>query len=216
MMKRIFSILLALCFLVPVMYADNKPMSSLEKKLVKAQLKEAKKKEKEYKKSGYEIIGPHSMEVALLRHYTRMAELGNNGVEFGGIASRTKSKNLGEQMALNAAILKYAQKAGGTVKGRIVSDMFSEGITGEGEFEKFYAAYERLVEQNVKDVLIPSYSIIKTNPDGTYEIQSFFIVDESKARLARQAALENAIKESELAGKYADTIRGYVNDRVEE
>ncbi len=92
----------------------------------------------------------------------------------------------------------------------------AEGTANEEEFEKFYAAYERLVEQKVKNVLIPSYSVIRKMADGTYEIQSFFIVDESKARVARQAALENAIRESELAQQYASKVSDFINDRVEE
>lgn len=119
-------------------------------------------------------------------------------------------------MALNNATVKYAQKAGSTVKGRVVSDIYANGTGDDTEFEKFYAAYERLVEQKVKNVLTPSYSVIKQNPDGTYEVQAFFIVDESKARNVRKAAIENAIEESKLGQKYADTVKSFVDDKVEE
>lgn len=119
-------------------------------------------------------------------------------------------------MAINNATIKYAQKAGSSVKGRVVSDIFADGTGDDSEFEKFYAAYERLVEQKVKNVLTPSYSVIRKRADGTYEIQAFFIVDETKARTARKAALENAITESQLSQKYADSVRDFVNDRVEE
>ena len=208
-MKKILTFLLALCFIAPGV-AQN-----YDKKLQKAQEKEVKTKMKEYKKQGFEIMGSRTMEVALLRHYSKLNELGDNGIVFDGISSRTKSKNVGEQMALNSATIKYAQKAGSTVKGRVISDLFANGTDGDGEFEKFYAAYERLVEQKVKNALVPSYSVIKSNPDGTYEIQSFFIVDESKASVARAAAIEDAIKDSGLAGKYADTVRGAANTKVE-
>lgn len=208
-MKKLLAVLMALIMVVPV-YADVQ--QSVNKALLKAKKKEAKAKMKEYKKGGWEIMGSRTMEVAILQHYSKMNELGDSGVEFSGISTKTNSKNLGEQMAINAATVKYAQKAGSTVKGRVVSDM----QTGRVEFDKFYAAYERLVEQNVKDVLMPSYSIVKTNLDGTYEVQSFFIVDENRAQKARVAALEDAIKESELAGKYADMVRGFVHDKVGE
>lgn len=207
-MKKILTIIMALCFLAPV-YAQN-----YGKMTEKAQKKEVKEKMKQYKKQGYDIMGSRTMEVALTRHYAKLSELGDNGFDIGGYSTKTKSKNVGEQMALNNATLNYAQKCGSTVKGRVVSDIFANGVDSEGEFEKFYAAYERLVEQKVKHALVPSYSVIKTNPDGTYEIQSFFIVDESKARPARAAALEDAINESGLAGKYGDKIRDYANDRV--
>lgn len=213
-MKKLLSLLMALCMIVP-MYADVQ--TSMEKKLLKAQQKEASNKQKEYKKGGWEIMGSRTMEVALLKHYSKLSELGEDGLEFSGISSATKSKNLGEQMALNAATLKYAQKAGSTVKGRVVSDMFADGSGDpDAEFEKFYAAYERLVEQKVKGVMTPSYSVVRQNSDGTYEIQSFFIVDETKAKSARQAAIEGAIKESELAAKYADTVKGFIDGKIED
>lgn len=201
---------MALCFLTPV-YAQN--YSKMEEK---AQKKELKEKMKEYKKKGFEIMGSRTMEVALVKHYAKLNEYGDNATVFDGISTRTKSKNLGEQMALNNATIKYAQKAGSTVKGRVVSDEFGDGSSAEDEFEKFYAAYERLIEQKVKNALEPSYSIIKDNGDGTYEIQSFFIVNESKARIAREQAAEAALKETDMATKYGDKIRSYINDPVAE
>ncbi len=209
-MKKILTLIMALCFLAPAFGQNYSKMTE------KAQKKEVKEKMKEYQKKGYEIMGSRTMEVALIRHYSKLNELGDNATVFDGISTRTKSKNLGEQMALNNATLKYAQKAGSTVKGRVVSDDFADGSSAEGEFEKFYAAYERLIEQKVKHALEPSYSVIKDNGDGTYEIQSFFIVNESKARIAREQALEAALKESELAGKYGAQIRTYANDPVEQ
>lgn len=193
------------------MYADSQ--KSLDKALLKAQQKEAKKKEKEYKKKGWEIMGSRTMEVALLKHYTKLLELGDNGLDYDGSSTRTKSKNLGEQMALNNALVKYAQRANSTVKGRIANEMNFDSATGE-EFEKFMAMYERLVEAKLKNVLIPSYSVIKSYPDGTYDITSVFIVDESKARNARQGALEDAIKEANLSGKYLDAVREGVSAPV--
>lgn len=213
-MKKIFTLLMALVMLSPV-YAD-KLQKSLDKSLQKAQKKEMKQKMKEYQKGGYEILGSRTMEVALLKHFSKLNELGEDGAVFEGYASNTKSKNTAEQMAINNATIKYAQKAGSSVKGRVVSDIFADGTGDDTEFEKFYAAYERLVEQKVKNVMVPSYSVIRKNADGTYEIQSFFIVDENKARNARKAAMENAIDESKLAQKYADSVRDFINDRVEE
>ncbi len=209
-MKKILTLLLAICFFAPV-YAQN-----YDKTTEKAQKKEVKQKMKDYKKAGYTIMGSRTMEVALTRHYSKLNKLGDDGIVFDGISTRTKSKNIGEQMAINNATIKYAQKAGSTIKGRVVSDGFANSTEAEGEFDKFYQAYERLVEQKVKNALVPSYSVIKDNGDGTYEIQAFFIVDESIARVARQAALEAAIKDTSLAQKYAEKVREFANDRIEE
>ena len=172
-MKKIFTVLMMLMMLVPA-YADD-VQKSIDKALQKAQKKEMKQKMKDYKKDGYEILGSRTMEVALLKHYSKLNELGDDGAVFEGYAENVKSKNTAEQMAINNATIKYAQKAGSSVKGRVVSDIFADGTGDDSEFEKFYAAYERLVEQKVKNVLTPSYSVIKKRADGTYEIQSFFI-----------------------------------------
>lgn len=209
-MKRLINVLMALCLIAPA-FAQN-----YSKAIEKAQAKEVKQKMKDYKKAGYEIMGSRTMEVALNKHYSKLNELGDDAMVFDGISSKTKSKNMGEQMAINNATLKYAQQAGSTVKGRMVADGYADAAGGDGEFDKFYQAYERTVEQKVKNALIPSYSICKTNPDGTYEIQAFFIVDESKAKAARLAALEAALKDSEAAQKIGDKIREYVNGGVAE
>ena len=148
-MKKIIAVIMSLLILAPV-YADNL-QKSIDKQLEKAQKKEMKEKKKAYEKAGFEIMGSHTMDVALLKHYSKLNELGDEGMVFEGIAQNTKSKNVATQMALNNAVITYAQKAGSTVKGRVVRDMMAEGTgADDAEFEKFYAAYERLVEQNVK------------------------------------------------------------------
>ena len=70
--------------------------------------------------------------------------------------------------------------------------------------------YDRLNE------LEPSYTIIRTNPDGSYEIRSYFIVAESAASKARQRALEAAMKDSEAAQKHSEKISGFVKESFQD
>ena len=58
----------------------------------------------------------------------------------------------------------------------------------------------------------PSFSVIRTNPDGTYEIMTFFIVSEAAASKARIRAFEQAIQESEAAQRYADKVSEFVRE----
>ena len=196
-MKRILAILLC-----PT-YAD-----AANKQLEKAHKKELKEKLKEYKKGKWEILGSHTLEVALAEHYDKL----NNGdaKEVPGVSSRTKSKNTGKQMAMNNAFIEYAQSAGSTLKGRVVSDLSASGINADAELENFYAAYERLVEKEIRNEVQPSYTIIRSNGDGTYEIRTFMIVSESAASKARVRALENAAKESALAQSLAEKMSEFV------
>jgi hypothetical protein len=154
-----------------------------------------------------------SFDVALMQHYDKLNNLGDNGQEIVGVASKFKSKNIGHQMAINNACMTYAQQAGSQLKGRIVSDMNGNGTDAEGEFEKIYAAYERLVEKEIKGEMKESFSVIRDNGDGTFEMQSFFIIDENAASAARIRAVENAAKETAVAQQYAKKVSDFVREK---
>lgn len=209
-MRKIIMALMALMMIVPV-YAGT-----ANKALEKARNKELKTKLKEYKKGGWEILGSRTLEFALAKHYDRLNQLGDDGHEVEGISTKTKSKNTGKQMAINNAAITYAQEAGSTLQGRVVADMNANGADASGEFENFYAAYERLVEKEIRNELEPSYTVIRTNPDGTFEIRTYFIVEESAAQKARLRALEAALQDSEAAQKISEKIRGFVDEGFKE
>ena len=201
--------LLALCLVAPAMEAQNK---ALEKELKK----EYKDRKKELKKGGWEIFGTsRSADVTLLKHFDKLNTLGDDAKEVVGIASKFKSKNVGKQMAINNACLTYAQSAGSYIKGRVMSDMAGDGVDAEGEMDNFYAAYERLVEKEIRGEMDESYSIIRENGDGTFEMQTYFIVNESAASKARIRAMEEAAKESAAAQKYANQISEFVKEGFE-
>lgn len=202
-MKKIMMALLALCFIVPC-YAGNP-----QKDYQKALKKERAKKEKEFKKGKWEIVGSRTMEVALMKHYGKLEAEGEDAQEWFGM-SRAKSKNNAIQMATNNAVVSYAQQAGSTLKGRVVTELNANGVDAAGELDNFYAAYERLVEKEIKNEMEPSFTIMRPLADGTYEVQTFYIVSESKAQKARMRALEDAMKSSEVARQHADQITDFV------
>ena len=205
-MKKVLAILLAVLFILPAAYAADPA-----KQLKKAKEKEPKEVMKRLKKEQWSLLGSsRSLEVALLSHWTELDALGADGKEIVGISTRTKSKNIGQQMATNAACINYAQEAGSAVKGRALTDMAGSGVDTDKEFENFYAAYERLVEKEIRGEMKQSFSLIRTNADGTFEVQSFYIISEDAASKARIRAFENATKESEAAQKHADKISEFV------
>ncbi len=184
--------------------------------LNKALQKEYKTKMKEFKKGGWEIFGSsRSLDVALLNHYDKLNKGGDGVYEIVGIASAFKSKNIGRQIAMNNACVIYSSQAGSLIKGRVVSDMGADADNLTVEFDHFYAAYERAVEKEIRGEIKESFSVIRQNKDGSYEMQSFFIFDEDGALNARMRAFENAAKESIAAQKYADIISKYINERVD-
>lgn len=205
-MKKLIIGLMAIMMLIPA-YAV-----AVNKQLEGARKKELKTKMKEYKKGKWEVLGSRTLEFSLAHHYDRLNELGEDGHEVEGISTRSKSKNTGKQAAINNAVITYAQEAGSSLQGRVVSDMNANGVNVDAEFDNFYAAYERLVEKEIRNEMEPSYTIIRTNPDGTYEIRTYFIVAESAAAKARLRALEEAFKESEAARKYSEKISDFVRE----
>lgn len=207
-MKKLVAFIMTLCLLTPMaVHAD------ISKELAKKQNKEYKAKIKEYKKDGWKVYGSsHTIDVALLKHYDKLNQLGDDGREVMGDATRCKSRNIGHQMAINNACTTYAQQAGSNLKGRVVSDMGGDGTNPDAEFDHFYAAYERQVEKEIRGEMAESFSIIKENGDGTCSIQTYFIVSESAASAARVRAYENALKESEAAQKYAEKISNFVKE----
>lgn len=207
-MKKLIAIVLTAILMLPAaMAADT------NKQLQKARNKERKEVMKRLKKEGWQLFGStHSLDVALLSHWDKLDKLGEDGREVMGISTRSKSKNVGQQMAINNACATYAQQAGSSLKGRVISDIAGDGVDTDAEFEHFYAAYERLVEKEIKGEMEQSFSIIRNNPDGTYEIETFFIVSEGAATKARIRAMENAAKESEAAQRYANKVAQFVRE----
>ncbi len=199
-------ILMALCMVVPAVNAQN------SKALNKALKKEYKTKMKEFKKDSWKLYGSsRSLDVVLLKHYEKLNLEGEENYEVVGTCSKFKSKNVGHQTSINNACNIYARQAGSQVKGRIVSDLAgSDDVSAE--FDHFYAAYETLVEKEIKGELQESFSVIRENGDGTYEMQTFFVVNESAATRARIRAMENAAKESAAAQKYAEKVSEFVRE----
>lgn len=208
-MKKVLFCMMAVALMCSI------PLKAQNEMLSNALKKEYKSKIKEFKKGGWEIFGSsRSLDVALLNHYDKLNRGGESTYEIVGIASAFKSKNIGRQIAMNNACVIYASQAGSLIKGRVVSDMGADADNLTVEFDHFYAAYERAVEKEIRGEIKESFSIIRRNGDGSYEMQSFFLFNEDAALNARIKAFENAAKESIAAQKYADIISKYINEKV--
>ncbi len=199
-----------------IMAASTAFAAESNKELEKALRKERTQKIKELKKGKWELLGSaRTLDVALLKHYDKLNSLGDDAYEIVGLATNFKSKNVGKQMAANNACMTYAQLAGSSVKGRIASDMAANGTDSTGEFDHFYAAYERAVQKEIRNEMTESLALIRQLADGNYEIQVFYIVNEDAASKSRQRALENAAKETALAQSHAEKIAAFVRDAPE-
>lgn len=207
-MRKVLIALVVLFLSSPVAFGQY------EKQLKKEMKKEYKSTMKRYKKEGWKLFGsPRSLEVTLLKYYTKINALEEEEKGYPIVGtSRAKSKNVLHNSALNAAAVKYAQIAGQKLKGRIVRDMSNDGDNIDSEFDRFYGAYESLVEKEIKGELQPNYSIYREMGDGSYEMEAYFIINEEAATKARLRAYENAARESEAAQKYAKQVADFVRE----
>ena len=197
-MKKIIVIALAILMAVPVF----------------AQGAQYRKKLREYKRDGWELYGStRTLDDALRAHYATLETPGVS--EVTGTASGVKSEAVGQQVAWNNACINYVQQTGGFLRGRVDSDSHA-GNASNAEFSNFYAAYETLLQKEIRGELKPSLSLIRKLPDGTCQMMVFFIVDEAAAAGARIKAMELAAQESEAAQRIADSVRGQVNDGFDE
>ena len=208
-MKKLVLMVMAAFTMLTVTNAQT-----LTKQQEKAVKKEVSKKLKDLKKGGYEIFGSsRTLETALTKHYTALEAEGDNVREVVGY-STAKSANLASAAAFNSAATAYASQASQQVKGRVLSDMASDVSNAETEFDKFYATYEGKVQQAIRGELKHSFSVKHVEPDGRIAVQAFYLVPESAAASARIKALQQSVKETELAQKYAQKVSDFVNERV--
>lgn len=209
-----FLLVIGMLFACPVVNAQSRAMN-------KALKKEYKLKKKEFEKGKWVIYGTsRSIDVALLKHYEKLNE-NENAYEIVGVATAFKSKNIGKQVALNNACNLYARQAGSHVKGRVVSDMANNADDVSAEFDHFYAAYETLVEKEIRGEMVESFSIIrevgkeKKSGAAIYEMQTYYVIDEDAASAARIRAFEQAMRESEAAQKHAELVSKFINEGFE-
>lgn len=179
-----------------------------------AQGAQYRKKLHEYKRDGWELFGSsRTLDDALRAHY---AALETPGVfEVSGTASGVKTEAVGQQVAWNNACIGYVQQAGGFLRGRVDSDSHS-GSSSDAEFGNFYAAYETLLQKEIRGELKPSFTLVKRLSDGSLQMMAFFVVDEAAAAGARIKAMELAAEESEAAQRIADDLRGYLKEGFDE
>lgn len=204
-MKKIIMILMALCLIAPMATAQEQ---QLTKKQEKAIAKNANARAKDLEKQGFTTMGSLPLKASLQKHF-ELIELG--ATEQIG-TGHSKSKNNGRQMCLTYAMAEYASKAVSQIKGRSVTDSYGDEVDTEKdpEFARFYAAYERLTQKEIKGELKESFTAIKQLPDGTYDFVMYFTIDEDKAKTRRQKALAEAAEESKLAQNYAKQISEFV------
>ena len=120
------------------------------RQLDRAVKKSVKAKTKEMKRGRWNLtVTSLPLKMALDRHYRNL--LGSSNEEIVANVAMCQSLNVCSQQAQNNALLNYANSAGSHIRGRVVADMFNNASADvPEEFDRFYAAYERLVSQEIR------------------------------------------------------------------
>jgi hypothetical protein len=181
-----------------------------DKKFNKEMEKVYKKRAKELKKENWKATGSLTLEVELMKHLRALQD--ENNMEMIGEVTMCKSSGQCKDQAHNYVINDYAQQAASFVRGRVLSDMYNDAASEVPEgFDKFYAAYERLVSVEIKGAVQLSFEIEKANGRGkTY--RGYFLVNEERARRTCLQAMERAIEESKLAQEYGEKVSKFIQD----
>jgi hypothetical protein len=183
-----------------------------DKKYRKTMEKVYKAKTKELKKQKWQVSGTSlTLDAAIMKHL-RTLQSNENSKELIANVSMCKSLNVCKASALNSALIEYAQNAGSYIRGRIASDQTNNASAeAPEEFDRFYAAYERLVSAEVKGELEFSLALERNNGDGK-SYQAWYIIDEGKASKARMRAMQRAAEETRLAQEYARQVSAFVQE----
>ena len=75
-------------------------------------------------------------------------------------------------------------------------------------------ALEELAD-SIREHGVISPITLRDNGDGTYEMQTFFIIDEEAASQARIRAFEQAMRESAAAQKHAEMVSDFIKEGFE-
>ena len=181
------------------------------KQLDKAVKQSVKAKSKEMKKGKWNITGTSlPLKIALDRHYRAL--LGNDNFEIMANVGMCQSLNVCSSQAQNNALVTYANAAGSYIRGRVASDMGNNAsATVPEELDSFYAAYVRLVSQEIKGEVQFSIAFERPNRTGR-EYQAIFLVNQDKASAQRMRAYQLALQEQKLAQEYAEKISEFVKE----
>lgn len=167
---------------------------------------------REYKTDGYRQESMAFTMYELIKKHREKLQSNENLVEIYGEGEGLTSSGA-RQEALNAAAIAYATAAGSIVSGKMEREFTR---TGKEKFEMFHGAYIQDVSKFVMPLLKESMAFLKTDPtDSSQRIKIAFLLDEDKARNARNEALNNALKKSELGQEFGQRIRDYVNEKVQ-
>ena len=185
-----------------------------DRQMNKMQQKQFKANHKALKKAGWVAADKtHTLDFALAKFYRALyADEENNQHWVGRVASCNASC---ANVALTDAQTRYAQQASAYVTGRVVNEFNNLSAAQNEDLVNVYGAYETHVSKEISGLMRQYLAIerpIKGGKPGFKEYEIWYIVNESEASKARMRAMQQALKESEMAQRHAEQISKFVRE----
>lgn len=214
-MKNIFKALAIVLFMATaIIPATAKKQVLTEKeqaKIEKQAEKEAKKVAKQLKKQGWQIEQTGLMENIIGRHIAKMQL--DNLQERVGTAVDRKTRSGCRKQIQNDVANAYARENSGVVKGKVSG---KDRFIGEDETEDFIGQYETRLAMEIAGELTESYSLYKKNPDGTYDMMIYYLVNPENSHAAKVRAARYAMEIQKLDEEWCNSIMDAINSDDEE
>lgn len=170
----------------------------------------------EWKKEGYKLTGAMStftMRSCLDAHNKKVLENPERFVPLEGTSEGNKMSDLtsASLVAQNAAAINYAQRAGSVIEGGIARQF--SNLAQSPQVTKLMGAYVQKVAQLIIPNMKESFSIYKEE-ENEYIVRTFFILDEDLAAKAREKAMQQALKETEMEQEFGNSVKMFTSEFV--
>jgi hypothetical protein len=178
--------------------------------------KNFKEKVKELEDGKWKIAGDYrTLELALIEHQNKVD---GNPEKYGtavGEASKCRSIDACKQMVQFQAQRQLTEELSAEVQA-VATQAANLNIMSGDEANNITNNATRYAQADVSGILLPSYSLIKANEDGTNSFRTVYIVDLQKKSAVQESALQKALKETKLTIEQADKVQEFVKKAFEE
>lgn len=163
-------------FLLLILFFSNFSLLAASKNTDIQKIKEKGRKEilKKHKKEDWKVVGSAiSLENAFNNYWQKTDVVDQQ--EIVGYCASGKTLEQALKMAATDANAVYVQTAIQTVEAKVKSTVSSHSASGNS----FSLDSSREAESRIKGNLKKIFSIYRKNPDGSYEIKSFFLAEKT-------------------------------------
>ncbi len=167
--------------------------------------KDVKTRTKQLIKEGWKVEGTTTIQAALARIE---GQRGSKEILVGS-SYGSKKMNLAKAKARNNAINEYAEYGKSMVKGRINTELAD---INEEEVDNLVEGFERMVVRELEGEISVPELVLYRGENGNYDVQCFYLVDETRAARVRANAMKKALEEADIAHEYGNKISNFVKE----